>query len=603
MRRLFWRAGFGATPREARHWARRGKAATIRWLLNGGPAPAPRIAAPNIGGAPLDPVNEWGHDALWWLDRMVRSPRPLQEKLTLFWHDHFATTDQDTPLMLAQNRTLRRHALGSFPSCCARSRATRRCCCYLSLANSDQEAPNENFARELMELFTLGARLHRARHPRGRPCAHRLPRGLGGRRQRAHLLRRRVPRPRASSASSATAGASTGRTCSPSCVSAPALTRRFSCGKLWEFFVGAPPPRGTRAKLAAIYRRSGRRIRPVVARDPRPPGALPAARRPGMVKSPVVFLAGALRSSGQGIERDSWGWLLSGMGQMPFRPPSVAGWEWGTAWLSTNSMRVRFDAANHLLDTPRIRVEDDTTPANLSPARALARARRAVGQPWISPRAEHDLLRVARRAAARSQARRRRMAPARAAARGHVPAGAAPAAAGRPGRAGSLMVHESPPRLRRLPPQLGGRAPRLPRRSGPHAPAGVRSGSRRGPGALRSQGDAAHARVRGGGRRRRGGARRARPRVGLPPRRRGSARHARPAARLRSIRRPPPQAEGAGRVRSRAQASASTRRWRAAAAAASRDCSSAARSASCRASTTPTRTSRTSTRAISGRPG
>jgi hypothetical protein len=78
VRRLFWRAGFGATPREARHWARRGKAATIRWLLNGGVAPVPRIAPPAVDGKPLDPVNEWGHDVLWGLDRMVRSPRPLQ---------------------------------------------------------------------------------------------------------------------------------------------------------------------------------------------------------------------------------------------------------------------------------------------------------------------------------------------------------------------------------------------------------------------------------------------------------------------------------------------------------------------------------------------
>ena len=47
MKRLFWRAGFGATPREARHWARRGKAHTIRWVLNGGPSPAPRIGPPD----------------------------------------------------------------------------------------------------------------------------------------------------------------------------------------------------------------------------------------------------------------------------------------------------------------------------------------------------------------------------------------------------------------------------------------------------------------------------------------------------------------------------------------------------------------------------
>jgi uncharacterized protein (DUF1800 family) len=117
----------------------------------------------------------------------------------------------------------------------------------------------------------------------------------------------------------------------------------------------------------------------------------------GMVKAPVVYLAGALRSSGQGVERESWAWLLNGMGQTPFRPPSVAGWEWGTAWLSTNSMRVRFDVANYLADTPRLKVADKSTPAGLSPAQALARARRAVGEPWISDRTRRELLRMAKR--------------------------------------------------------------------------------------------------------------------------------------------------------------------------------------------------------------
>ena len=56
---------------------------------------------------------------LWWLDQMVRSQRPLQEKITLFWHDHFATRDQDAPLMLAQNRKLRSHALGHLPRAAA----------------------------------------------------------------------------------------------------------------------------------------------------------------------------------------------------------------------------------------------------------------------------------------------------------------------------------------------------------------------------------------------------------------------------------------------------------------------------------------------------
>src|SRR3954468_16698995 len=108
VRRLFWRAGFGATPAEAARWAQAGQDATIKYLLHG--------PAGLDGAAPkrFDPLNVWSDRALWWLDRMVRTRRPLEEKLTLFWHDHFATAGQDTPLMLAQNRLLRARALGSF---------------------------------------------------------------------------------------------------------------------------------------------------------------------------------------------------------------------------------------------------------------------------------------------------------------------------------------------------------------------------------------------------------------------------------------------------------------------------------------------------------
>ena len=119
--------------------------------------------------------------------------------------------------------------------------------------------------------------------------------------------------------------------------------------------------------------------------------------QPTMVKSPVVFVAGALRSAGQGIDREQWRWMLESMGQSLFRPPSVAGWDWGTAWLSSNAMHVRFDVANQLLDTPRVRVAEGSTPVRLPPRRAVTRARRAVGDPWTSARTDAELLRIARR--------------------------------------------------------------------------------------------------------------------------------------------------------------------------------------------------------------
>jgi uncharacterized protein (DUF1800 family) len=394
VRRLFWRAGFGATPREARHWARRGKSAAIRWLLHGGVAPAPRIAGPSVDGQPLDPVNEYGHDVLWWLDRMVRSPRPLQEKMTLFWHDHFATTDQDTPLMLAQNRMLRRHALGRFPALLRDVTRDPAMLLHLSLADSDPEAPNENYARELMELYTLGGRYSE----RDIRQAARALTGFRSDYQDDGNVRTYYDREYHDTGRKRIFGKRGNfdwQDVLQLCVRHPAHGP-FLTGKLWEFFVGSPPSRSERARLASLYRRSKYRVKPVVGAILAHPALYRKLDSPGMVKAPVVFLAGALRSSGQPIERESWTWLLNGMGQTPFRPPSVAGWEWGTAWLSSNSMRVRFDVVNNLLDTPRLQVADEATPVGLSPAQAVSRARRAVGEPWVSTRTRRELLKLAR---------------------------------------------------------------------------------------------------------------------------------------------------------------------------------------------------------------
>jgi uncharacterized protein (DUF1800 family) len=395
VRRVFWRAGFGATPREARHWARRGKGATIHWLLSGGHSPAPRIKGPNVDGHRLHPNDEWGHDVLWWLDRMIRSRRPLQEKLTLFWHDHFATTEQDTPLMLAQNHTLRRHALGPFPALLQAVTRDPAMLLFLSLADSNKEAPNENYARELMELFTLG-RGYKERDIR------QAARALTGFRSKWHDDGR-VTCSYDGEWHDAGAKRVFGRVghfdwkdILHLCVHHPDHAP-FMVGKLWDFFVGGRMPGGTRARLVRTYRGSGLRIGPVMGAILSHPALYRDLDAPTMVKSPVVFVAGALRTTGQGIDRDSWTWLLEGMGQYPFHPPSVAGWEWGPSWLSSNSMHVRFDCANYVMDTPRVRVKDGSTPVRLSPRKAVARARRATGEPWTSRRADHELVRLANR--------------------------------------------------------------------------------------------------------------------------------------------------------------------------------------------------------------
>ena len=109
--RLLWRAGFGPRPGEKRSLASRGLDGAVASLVQTGPD---RLVGrpPNVNGHRLFPLDKFGHDHLWWLDRMVRTSRPLTERMTLVWHDWFATSNAGVgsqKLMLAQWCTLADH--------------------------------------------------------------------------------------------------------------------------------------------------------------------------------------------------------------------------------------------------------------------------------------------------------------------------------------------------------------------------------------------------------------------------------------------------------------------------------------------------------------
>jgi uncharacterized protein (DUF1800 family) len=394
VRRLFWRAGFGASPEEAARWAKAGQAATIRWVMHGGGGPELKGPAPRLNGRPLDPMNEFGHDVLWWLDRMVRTQRPLVEKLTLFWHDHFATSGGDKPLMLAQNRMLRQRCLGRFPALLTAVTLDPAMQLFLSLNDSNKDAPNENYARELMELFTLG-------HGYGERDIREAARALTGFKskwtnagfQGIHYDRK--AHDAGSKGIFGKRGRFDWRDVLRLVVAHPSHAP-FLVEKLWSYFVTVPLDASSRRKLVTTYRHSKLTIKPVVESILRHPALYADLDRPDMVKAPLVFMAGALRTAGGGVHVDKWVWLLEHMGQFPFKPPSVAGWDWGPAWLSTNTVKARFQAISYLTDKGGpLEVRDGSTPVNLPAPEAVARARAAVGDPWTSSETDAALQRMA----------------------------------------------------------------------------------------------------------------------------------------------------------------------------------------------------------------
>jgi len=157
--RLLWRAGFGPRPGQAAALARRGLRPAVLSLTR--PAsqalvgPAPHVQS----GQPIAPYDVWGHDVLWWLDRMVRTRAPLIERMTLVWHDWFATSNDQVNsqrLMINQNQTQRALCLSSFPRLLTAMTEDPAMLVFLSGAENSKEAPNENYAREMQELSGSG---------------------------------------------------------------------------------------------------------------------------------------------------------------------------------------------------------------------------------------------------------------------------------------------------------------------------------------------------------------------------------------------------------------------------------------------------------------
>jgi hypothetical protein len=378
VRRLFWRAGFGATPAEAARWAQAGQDATITYLLHG--------PAGLDGAAPMrfDPDNVWSHRTLWWLDRMVRTRRPLEEKLTLFWHDHFATGGQDTPLMLAQNRLFRARALGSFRKLLGGVARDPAMQLFLSLADSTKDAPNENFARELMELFTLGGGYTErdVREAARALTGFRTTWGDSG-------LQRITFDPRLHDAGVKRIFGRRGRFGTDGVLDLVVAHPRhagFLTRKLWDFFVTGAPDRATQRALMHTYKKSGYRIAPVAERILRHPALYADLDAPAMVKCPLVYVAGTLRLAGTPV-RDEHAWMLELMGQMPFDPPSVAGWDWGPAWLTSQTMQAGVRFAGGLLgwdDKAPLHAAAGSNDPGLPADQQVDRALDALGRPWIA---------------------------------------------------------------------------------------------------------------------------------------------------------------------------------------------------------------------------
>ncbi len=155
---LHRRAAFGATWADLEAGLKDGPEEAVQRLLQGSPE-SPEFKAKSARAEYIKRVNNGQQARAWWLLRILESPHPLREKLTLFWHNHFATSNtkvNNAGYMLGQYELMYRYALGNFRSLLQEMSRNPAMMVWLDTSLSKKGMPNENYARELMELFSLG---------------------------------------------------------------------------------------------------------------------------------------------------------------------------------------------------------------------------------------------------------------------------------------------------------------------------------------------------------------------------------------------------------------------------------------------------------------
>ncbi len=360
---LLRRASFGARFEELDELTELGPQRAVDHLL--------AVSSPRDDGAlvdrltPLLALDSVEQLQSGWIHRMVHSPSSLRERLALFWHDHFATSNakvQSVARMHAQNRLLTREALGSLRELLigiSRDPAMIR---WLDNDRNWKDHPNENYARELMELFSLGrgnyteqdvqqaARAFSGWHTRG-DAFYFDARGHDDGEKEILGVRGRFG----------------GEEAVERCLAQPACAR-FIVDKLArDLWRPDPAPEAIEA-LAEVLRKADYDIAAVLSTLLRSQAFFHPAARRSLVKSPVHLVVGALRALGGRPLGQSVAQMTGAMGQRLFEPPSVKGWDGGKAWINTATMIARTNFAARLTGLAGAPVAAGVEPA------ALARA-------------------------------------------------------------------------------------------------------------------------------------------------------------------------------------------------------------------------------------
>jgi uncharacterized protein (DUF1800 family) len=277
----------------------------------------------------------------WWLREMVDTSSALTERMTLFWHNHFVSAQPKVrwaQLMYRQNVLLRRHALGNFGALLHAVARDPAMLIYLDSATNRRGAPNENFARELMELFTLGEGRYSESDVRE---AARAFTGWSVDPDSGTFVFRRAVHDDGEKTVLGRSGRFDGDAVLDLLLEHPA-TARFIVAKLWREFVSPQPDAERVEQIAQRFRASGYEIRVALRELLLQPEVTARDQDNALVKSPAELVVGFVRQARAELAHPIGGAIaLAAMGQNLFAPPNVRGWPGGEAWINTQTLLAR----------------------------------------------------------------------------------------------------------------------------------------------------------------------------------------------------------------------------------------------------------------------
>jgi len=372
---LLSRAGFGGPPAAIQRLAAVGLDRAVSLLIDyeniPDPTPAPAWALPDPAG------NKNLRDAIqkatpeerrqiqqqqqklqferlmelrgWWLNRMAKGPRPFQEKMVLFWHGHFATSFEkvrNAYYMWRQNELFRQLATANWLELLTYAGQDPAMLIWLDQAESRKEHPNENFAREVMELFSLGEGHYTEKDVTE---GARALTGWSLDRLNEKFIYRPFFHDNGSKTFLGRTGNLNGNDVMEQIVAQPQAARLITA-KIWNYFAGQPPADSLNEALAAAFRESRNYFKPFLRVMFRSEEFYDPAIIRNEVKSPVQWLVGSARM----LECDLpptpiCEAVLRNLGQDLFAPPNVKGWDGGITWITTNTLLARYNDAATLI--------------------------------------------------------------------------------------------------------------------------------------------------------------------------------------------------------------------------------------------------------------